>query len=96
MYFSEYEIQKINDVVSGRLVDVIEKFHALNKKSPMLFVCDCPKCNATLKFAVNARKDVFKCFHCNEVAGKGAVSYLMIVEGYSYADALEFLKKELM
>ena len=93
MYFNEDEIRRIKDAADGRLVDVVEKFHTLNKKG-QAYVCDCPKCNASKKFNVNPNKGIYKCFSCNEMAGKGAISYLMTVEGYSYTDALEFLAKE--
>ena len=95
MYFSENEIRRINEAASGRLLDVVKKFHTLTKKG-MGYVCDCPKCSASKKFGINPDKEIFKCFGCNEMAGKGAISYLMIVEGYSYAEALELLKKELV
>lgn len=93
MYFNEDEIRRIKDAADGRLVDVVEKFHTLNKKG-QAYICDCPKCNASKKFNVNPNKGIYKCFSCNEMAGKGAISYLMTVEGYSYTDALEFLAKE--
>ena len=94
MYFNDDEIRRINDAASGRLLDVVEKFQDLKKSGQFSFVCDCPKCSASKKFTVTPSKDIFKCFSCNEVKGKGAVSYLMTVEGYSYTDALEFLAKE--
>ena len=94
MYFNDDEIRRINDAASGRLLDVVEKFQDLKKSGQFSFVCDCPKCSASKKFTVTPSKDLFKCFSCNEVKGKGAVSYLMTVEGYSYTDALEFLAKE--
>ena len=93
MYFNDDEIRRINDAASGRLLDVVEKFHTLTKKGSA-HVCDCPKCGASKKFNINPNKEIFKCFACNEMAGKGAISYLMTVEGYSYTDALEFLAKE--
>ena len=93
MYFNEDEIRRIKDAADGRLVDVVEKFHTLNKKG-QAYICDCPKCNASKKFNVNPNNGIYKCFSCNEMAGKGAISYLMTVEGYSYTDALEFLAKE--
>ena len=93
MYFNEDEIRRIKDAADGRLVDVVEKFHTLNKKG-QAYICDCPKCNASKKFNVNPNKGIYKCFSCNEMAGKGTISYLMTVEGYSYTDALEFLAKE--
>ena len=93
MYFNDDEIRRINDAASGRLLDVVEKFHTLTKKGAA-HVCDCPKCGASKKFNINPNKEIFKCFACNEMAGKGAISYLMTVEGYSYTDALEFLAKE--
>ena len=94
MYFNEDEIRRINDAAEGRLLDVVEKFHTMRKSGQLSYVCDCPKCNAAKKFTVTPSKNIFKCFSCNEMAGKGAVSYLMTVEGYSYTDALDFLAKE--
>ena len=94
MYFNEDEIRRINDAAEGRLLDVVEKFHTMRKSGQLSYVCDCPKCNAAKKFTVTPSKNIFKCFSCNEMAGKGAISYLMTVEGYSYTDALEFLAKE--
>ena len=46
MYFNEDEIRRIKDAADGRLVDVVEKFHTLNKKG-QAYICDCPKCNAS-------------------------------------------------
>ncbi len=94
MYFNEDEIRRINDAAEGRLLDVVEKFHTMRKSGQLSYVCDCPKCNAAKKFTVTPSKNIFKCFSCNEMAGKGVISYLMTVEGYSYTDALEFLAKE--
>lgn len=94
MYFNEDEIRRINDAAEGRLLDVVEKFHTLRKSGQLSHVCDCPKCGAAKKFTITPSKNIFKCFSCNEMAGKGAISYLMTVEGYSYTDALDFLAKE--
>ena len=94
MYFNEDEIRRINDAADGRLLDVVEKFHTLRKSGQLSHVCDCPKCGAAKKFTITPSKNIFKCFSCNEMAGKGAISYLMTVEGYSYTDALDFLAKE--
>lgn len=94
MYFNEDEIRRINDAADGRLLDIVEKFHTMRKSGQLSYVCDCPKCNAAKKFTVTPSKNIYKCFACNEMAGKGAISYLMTVEGYSYTDALDFLAKE--
>lgn len=93
MYFSEDNVRRIKDAADGRLLDVVQKFHDM-RRSGKDYVCDCPCCGGAKKFTVSPSKDVFKCFACNEVAGAGAISYLMKVEKYSYTEALDYIANE--
>ena len=90
MSYTKDDIRRINDASEGRLLDVVQDFHEL-RRSGRDYVCDCPHCGATRKFSVSPAKGIFKCFSCNQVAGKGAIAYLMNVEGKGYMDALDYL-----
>lgn len=93
MRFTEDDIRHIKDAADGKLIDVVKDFHQL-RKSGMDYIGDCPHCHAVKKFSVSPGKDIFKCFSCNEVKGKGAVSYLMQVEGMPYLEAMDYLTRK--
>lgn len=93
MKYTEDDVRRIKSAAEGRLLDVVQDFHQL-RKSGSDYVADCPHCHAARKFTVAPNKDIFKCFSCNELGGKGAINYLMSAEGMSYLDALDFLVRK--
>lgn len=93
MNFTENDIRRIKDASENKLLEVVEDFHQL-RKSGASHVCDCPKCSSTKKFSVTSGKNLFGCFSCKEVNGKGAISYLMKVEKMDYLAALDYLVKK--
>lgn len=50
---------------------------------------DCPFCNSKKKFSVNPKKDIWKCFSCDE-GGKGGLSFVMKYKNLAYPEALQF------
>ena len=92
MYYNEDEVKRIKDAAAGRLLDVVKDFQDL-RTAGKDYTCTCPKCHAEKKLTIAASKDVFKCWSC-QLGGKGAVAYLMNIEGYGYIDALDYLAKK--
>lgn len=90
MNFTDDDIKRIKDASANHLVDVVQDFQNL-RKSGTSYVCDCPVCKASKKFSINPAKDIYSCFSCHQIAGVGALDYLMRVEKKEYPDALEYL-----
>ena len=80
MFFTDDDIRRIKDASTGHLLNVVQDFQNL-RKSGTSYVCDCPHCKASKKFSVNPAKDIYNCFSCHQIAGVGALDYLMRVEG---------------
>ena len=93
MNFTDNDIRHINDAASGKLLEVIKDFHSEIKKSGTTYTCKCSGCGAE-KLSFNPVKEVFKCWNCNNVKGKGAISYLMAAEGMDYTAALDYLARK--
>ena len=89
MYLSEDDKKRINDTASGRLLDVVKDFQEL-RKAGVDYTSKCPCCGAEKKFTVSPKKDVFKCWSCQE-GGKGALSYLMKIQKKGWLEAMEYL-----
>ncbi len=90
MLFTDDDIKRIKDASANHLVDVVQDFQNL-RKSGTSYVCDCPVCKASKKFSINPAKDIYSCFSCHQIAGAGALDYLMRVEKKEFPDALEYL-----
>lgn len=90
MHFTDDDIKRIKDASANHLVDVVQDFQNL-RKSGTSYVCDCPVCKASKKFSINPAKDIYSCFSCHQIAGAGALDYLMRVEKKEFPDALEYL-----
>ena len=90
MFFTDDDIRRIKDASTGHLLNVVQDFQNL-RKSGTSYVCDCPHCKASKKFSVNPAKDIYNCFSCHQIAGVGALDYLMRVEGKQFPEALEYL-----
>ena len=90
MFFTNDDIRRIKDASTGHLLNVVQDFQNL-RKSGTSYVCDCPHCKASKKFSVNPAKDIYNCFSCHQIAGVGALDYLMRVEGKQFPEALEYL-----
>ena len=90
MFFTDDDIRRIKDASTGHLLNVVQDFQNL-RKSGTSYVCDCPHCKASKKFSVNPAKDIYNCFSCHQIAGVGALDYLMRVEGNQFPEALEYL-----
>lgn len=92
MYYTEDDIRRIKDAADGRLLDVADDFLTLTK-SGKDYVAICPKCGAK-KLSVSPSKEIFKCWSCQNIQGKGALAFLMKVEGKEYLQALEYLAQK--
>ncbi len=92
MHMNDATVSRIKAVSegTGALKDIIEQYIPL-KKSGADYVGVCPKCGKADKFHVNERKSIFKCFSCNEVSGKTAISFLIDTQNMSYEQSLEWL-----
>jgi hypothetical protein len=79
----------------GKLSEIIKHYVPdLNKRgSAKDATGTCPSCQKAKKLTVNDTKNIYKCFSC-DVAGKGAVDYLIKVEGFTYPDALTHLAEK--
>jgi putative DNA primase/helicase len=53
----------------------------------------CPRCGGSDRFSVHIRKQVFFCRQCGG-KGRGAVDFVMFVDGIDFADAIEVLTGE--
>lgn len=92
MQFTEDDKRKIKDSSEGRLIDVASDFHELRKRGKD-YVCDCPSCKGREKLNISPSKNIFKCWSCS-ISGKGALGYLMSVEGMDYPSALDYLARK--
>ncbi len=93
MNFTDDDIRRIKDAAEGKLLEVVSDFQGDLKKKGANYVCDCPGCKSgTLH--VTPVKGIFKCFSCNSVSGKGAISYLMVAERMDYVQALDYLARK--
>lgn len=72
------------------IIEVISQFGEL-KKSGASYITNCPKCGSMASLNINPTKGIFKCFKCNQVAGKRPIDYLMSGQDMSYPDALKYL-----
>lgn len=93
MYIQEDDAKKILDLTENKLYEVISEFVTLHK-SGSSYIATCPSCGSN-KLNVNPNKHVFKCFACNEIAGKKPIDFLMKAERMSYPDALSYLAKHI-
>jgi hypothetical protein len=90
MYISDQDKETILNRAQGKLLDVIRE-HVTLKKSGADYVGKCPKCGHDRGLKVSPSKGIFKCFHCNQLEGNSAVSFLMRSLDVSYPDALKML-----
>jgi hypothetical protein len=90
MFIPDATKNRILEVSEGKLIEVISDFTNLHK-SGSEFVGECPCCKADRSLNVSVAKGIFKCFRCNELAGKRPVDYLMKGQGKSFPDALRWL-----
>jgi len=93
-YISEQDKDSILDRSEKKLASVIGEFVTLTKKGSAL-VGDCPHCKAHNGLQVNENRQIFKCFKCNQLAGKTPKDYLMKAENMSFPEALEYLAKHI-
>ena len=90
MYILPQDKESILSRAEGKLLDVIRE-HVTLKKSGADYVGKCPKCGHEQGLKVAPAKGIFKCFHCNQLEGNSAVSFLMRALDLSYPDALKML-----
>lgn len=81
--------ERILAASQGRLADVAAEFGELKKAGKDL-EGTCPLCHSEKKFKVSPAKDIYKCWKCQK-GGKGAVSYLIEMQGKSYPEALKYM-----
>ncbi|MGL4363576.1 MAG: CHC2 zinc finger domain-containing protein, partial [Bacteroidales bacterium] len=86
MYINDIDKVVILDKSKGNLGKIVGEFVSL-KKSGASLVGVCPHCGASNKLTITESKDIFKCFSCNEIQGKGAVAWLMKGQKMTYVDA---------
>lgn len=77
------------------LLDVITGFRGEPKREGASYKCSCPLCGAEHALVVTPGKNMYRCFACNELAGKGAIDYLMKGEKMNYVQALEYMAQHL-
>jgi hypothetical protein len=87
-YIDKELAEQIKDQV--KLLDVIEGFVNLKKKSANVYVGECPLCHAKSALNVNTQKKMFKCFNC-EWGGNNSVKFLQESQNMSYNEALNYL-----
>ena len=93
MYFSDTDIRKIKDIADDKLLEVVQDFKEL-RRSGASYTCKCPRCGSDTKFTITPGKNLFNCFACHQIKGKGSVAYLMSAEDMSFPDAMEYLAKK--
>lgn len=92
MFISDDDKERIIRHSEGKLTEVIKQYvtDLSRKGSQKDSTGTCPGCQKAKKLTVNNEKNIYKCFSC-DVAGKGAIDYLMKQEGLTYPDALTHL-----
>lgn len=90
MFISEQDKNRILSASADRLLDVIGKFTSL-KRSGVSYIGKCPKCGNEDGLNITPGKGVFKCFKCNQLAGKRPIDYLMKGENMSFPEGLKYL-----
>jgi DNA primase len=89
-FIEKEKAQEIQD--QAQLLDVVQDYIKLSKKGSS-HVGDCPCCNAKEKFNVSQKKDIWKCWVCEE-SGVGATSFLIKTQGHTYPEAIKTLAEK--
>ena len=76
------------------LLQIIQGLRGQGTREGVSFRCSCPLCGSEHSLVVTPGKNLFKCFSCGQLSGKGAVAYLMAGERKTYPEALEYLAAE--
>lgn len=85
------DIRKIEDASKGRLIDVASEFITLKKdRSGSSYSGECPICKSS-KFKIDAKKEAFKCFGCQNISGIGAKTFLYKAQNMSFPEAMEWM-----
>ena len=90
MFINEDDKNRIIAHAEGKLLEVIAERMTLHK-SGKDYEGRCPKCGHERGLKVSSAKQIFKCFHCNQLEGNNAISWLMKAEGMDYPQALKTL-----
>lgn len=84
------EIQSTADLISVAM----EILPDLKKKGKD-YVANCPLCLAPNKLHITPTKRIFKCFNAGcDCHGVGAVTFLMVTQGYDYTTSLRYIAKK--
>lgn len=75
-----------------KLIDIIEGYIDLKKKSANIFTGQCPMCKSDA-FNVNTKKKIFKCFKC-DWGGNNAVKFLQETQNMNYNEALVLMAEK--
>lgn len=94
MYIKEDCKEKILADGDQHLQDVIESIVPLNHRGSQ-YVGKCPICGTEGGLEFNPHKKIFKCFHCDQMKGNSAVSFVMHALNCTYPEALEHIAKTL-
>jgi hypothetical protein len=90
MYIRDDDKNRILSHAEGKLFEIITERMTL-RKSGKDYDGRCPKCGHEHSLKISPAKQIFKCFHCNQLEGNNAVSWLMKAEGMDYPQALKTL-----
>jgi hypothetical protein len=90
MYINEDDVKRILAACEGRLYQFIAERTTL-RRAGKDYEGKCPKCGKENGLKVSPTKQIFKCFHCNQLEGNSAVSWLMKAEDMDYPHALKTL-----
>ena len=85
-------VDKVRDVAQGHFLEVISSEITLQQKGRD-YTGDCPVCRGEGKFSFSPSKGIFKCWSCQDVAGKDAVKFLMQVRGLHFEEAVHELAR---
>jgi len=86
---SKTTIDKIHQ--NKGLVSILETFVSFKKKGNN-YIGDCPFCTAKNKFNIQPKKQIYKCFSCDQ-GGNNPIKFLMDYQQMTYPQAIEHCAK---
>ena len=85
---NQADIDRANAV---SLADIADERGLVLKKSGADRVGPCPHCGGTDRFSINDSKQVFNCRGCDDGKGRGAISFVMWLDGCGFREVVETL-----
>jgi hypothetical protein len=90
MQISEEEKIRITDRAESHFVEILTDFVVLHK-SGVSQVGKCPKCGEDRGLSIHPEKQIFGCFKCNQIKGRGAIDYLLKGQDMGYLEAMKYV-----